>query len=32
MSEPGGNTTFASAKDFDDGPGGKNDTDSSATD
>ena len=31
MSEPGGNTTFASANDFDNGPRGKSDTDSSAT-
>ena len=31
MSEPSGNTTFASAKDLDDGFGGKRDTDSSAT-
>ena len=31
MSEPSGNTTFASAKDLDDGPGGKRDTDSAAT-
>ena len=31
MSEPSGNTTFASAKDLDDGSGGRRDTDSSAT-
>ena len=31
MSEPSGNTTFASAKDLDDGPGGTRDADSSAT-
>ena len=32
MSEPSGNTTVASAKDSDDGPGGKRETGSSATD
>ena len=32
MSEPSGNTTFASATEFDHGPGEKRDTDSSATD